>query len=64
MKKKSKECHVIVHLQASKRRSKYIYRYNKRPIERYKQNQRSFVLGGDLNSNSLDYTTSKYVQNF
>ena len=33
-------------------------------IERYKQNQKSLVLVGDLNSNSLDYTTNNHVQNF
>ena len=32
--------------------------------ERNKQNQKPLVLIGDLNLNSLDYTTNNHVQNF
>ena len=32
-------------------------------IERYKQNQKSFVIVGDLNLNSLNYTTNNLAQN-
>ena len=32
-------------------------------IERYKPNQKSFVVVGDLNLNSLNYTTNNLAQN-
>ena len=56
----SEEYNFIVHLQTTKRRSKY----QKSTLKVTSQNQKSLVLVGDLNLNSFDYTTNSHIRNF
>ena len=54
------EYNFIVHLQTTKRRSKY----KKSTLKVISQNQKSLVLVDDLNLNSFDYTTNNHIRNF
>ena len=54
------EYNFIVHLQTTKRRSKY----KKSALKVISQNQKSLVLVDDLNLNSFDYTTNNHIRNF
>ena len=56
----SEEYNFIVHLQTTKRRSKY----QESTLKVTSQNQKSLVLVGDLNLNSFDYTTNNHIRNF